>query len=119
MKRIFALLLAVIVVLALCGCGGKSLKETAVMGKWISHGRTDSQGETEYTLIFFEDGTVRETYLFFGKEVSNTYKWSASGDTITLRLGILTQKLSFSADNGDEKLMASQADGYWYEHIVE
>lgn len=78
MKKLFALLTAVVMVVCLCACGGNSGdsredNSNALIGEWIC---TDSSGDAEkYT--FYETGDVKYEFLSDNKTAwfrMGTYK---------------------------------------------
>lgn len=123
MKKIISVLLIVIVVLALFGCGEDKpkIEDSLVVGKWYSPNRSDVGHDANYTIYFYEDGSAKETYTALDGTVEgeNVFKWSVSGDVVKLKHLILGAEYTYVVEDGVEKLMASQAAGYWYEHIVE
>ena len=123
MKKIISVLLIVIMVLTMFGCGEKKPKveDSLVVGKWYSPNRSDVGHDVDYTIYFYEDGSAKETWrsTAVNSTGENTFKWTVSGDVVKLKHLLLGAEYTYVIEDGVEKLMASQADGYWYEHIVE
>ena len=131
MRKIISLVLMLVLCLSLCACGGVggsenakdalSIEESLVLGTWVTdHTKMDGR-LINYTLTFFSDGSMTECYYdtAMDQQVKNVLKWSLSDNTITIESYFGSNTLTYSNENGIEKLSASQAEGYWYEHVIE
>ena len=125
MKKTISLLLVVGLCVCLCACGSnggtKKIEDRLIVGKWVSD-RTEMDGRlTNFTITFFSDGSAKLSYYDteFSEQIDNSLTWTISEPNIvSIGRGTFT-KYTYVDDNGVEKLMAPQADGYWYEHVVE
>ena len=125
MKKTISLLLVVGICVCLCACGSnggaKRIEDRLIVGKWVSD-RTEMDGRlTNFTITFFSDGSAKLSYYdtAFSNQIDNSLTWTVS-EPNTVSIGLITfSKYTYTNDNSVEKLMAPQADGYWYEHVVE
>ena len=105
MKKIIALLLAVVLCFALVACGGSAKTEEMLIGTWTCEreaGQDNVEQATTYTLELYQGGTCYKYNL--GKENGKKYNnhtgtWSVEGDILTITLSKAT--LGFVIDMSD------------------
>ena len=119
MKKAVSLLLALSMLFVLCACGGNDIETSLVLGRWESSNRVFADNFTNYTLTFYEDGSCTTTYYDIkNKETTeSTLSWTLNGEKIEISKGLLGYTLTYTNENGVERLMGPQAEGYWYDHV--
>ena len=126
MKKLMALILAMIMLLSFAGCG--SVKKSDIVGYWESPNRVEygTNGKVmwrDHTFTFFEDGSGILTYIFNDSPTPTevTFNYRIEGNKIIIPSSVGWEDSVYTYDDSGSvpKLMASQAKGYWYEKVSE
>ena len=93
MKKLFALMLVVVLTFSLVACGGE--KETTIVGSWesvdmagaIYNFGEDGKGSYEFMgaamdFTYTDDGTA--VVITYGKSEPNTFKYTIDGDKLSI-----------------------------------
>ncbi len=124
MKKLMALILAMIMLISFAGCG--SVKKSDIVGYWESPNRVEygTNGKVmwrDYTFTFFEDGSGILTYIFNDSTTPTevTFNYRIEGNKIIIPSSVGWEDSVYTYDDSGSvpKLMASQAEGYWYEKV--
>ena len=134
MKKLLAIILAMIMLVSFIGCGNTEgakdeLTIEDVVGYWESPNRVVYGFEDEvlwdnYTLTFFEDGSGIHTHIFHDAVLNSdltptkeTFTFTIEDNKITIKYYQYEAIYTYDNSGSTPKLMASMAEGYWYEKV--
>ena len=112
LTRITALLLVLMFVASLCGCGGGN-----IVGSWKTRPQVDENGEVIIIddkdimlFTFLSDGTGEQSLPEYGEQVVVSYTWKTKGKTLTLKSGEEVYKFRYSVKGHVLKLTREGSD---------
>lgn len=107
MKRLFTLVLSLIVVLSLCACGGKDLAEE-VIGTWEREVKSDSGDTIKQIIEVYKGGTGSYHYEHENEHKHGSFDatWEIKDDILNLTYTFVTR--GFSIDTSTQPMTLTE-----------